>query len=133
MGNDLFAVPAAGDAKTGPLPRSGSACQDIPRALCEVFQRLAGTWGEGSLRTQKAIDNANQEVGRGALDMTPACATGCLSRSRATPRGRVVGQAYTGAYRTAFQQGVMRGECLPLVALMEKLILPPSTYILVSN
>jgi len=38
---------------------------------CLVISDLAGAWGEGSLRIQQAIDNANQEVGRGALDITP--------------------------------------------------------------
>jgi hypothetical protein len=36
-----------------------------------VISDLAGVWGEGSLRIQQAIDNANQEVSRGALDITP--------------------------------------------------------------
>ena len=38
---------------------------------CLIISDLAGAWGEGSLRVQQAIDNANQEVGRGALDITP--------------------------------------------------------------
>jgi hypothetical protein len=42
----------------------------LPNA-CLVISDLAGAWGEGSLRIQQAIDNGNQEVGRGALDITP--------------------------------------------------------------
>lgn len=42
----------------------------LPNA-CLVISDLAGAWGDGSLRIQQAIDNAKQEVGRGALDITP--------------------------------------------------------------
>jgi predicted AAA+ superfamily ATPase len=71
------------------------------------------------LRIQQAIDNANQEVSRGALDITPVRLDSTelypILRSRLFERvpdpaeRRAVGQAYAQAYRTAVQQGVMLG------------------------
>jgi hypothetical protein len=86
---------------------------------CLVISDLAGAWGEGSLRIQQAIDNANQEVGRGALDITPvrldsaelyAILRSRLFESVAGERDRrSVGQAYAQSLRTAVQQGVIPG------------------------
>jgi hypothetical protein len=88
----------------------------LPNA-CLVISDLAGAWGEGSLRIQQAIDNANQEVGRGALDITPVRLDSIelysILRSRLfervadEPERRHIGNAYGEAYRTAVQQGVM--------------------------
>lgn len=88
----------------------------LPNA-CLVISDLAGAWGEGSLRIQQAIDNAKQEVGRGALDITPVRLDStelyAILRSRlfeqvpGDTERRVVCQAYSQAYRTAVQQGVM--------------------------
>src|SRR5437899_9371539 len=84
---------------------------------CLVISDLAGAWGEGSLRIQQAIDNANQEVGRGALDITPVrldsvelysiLRTRLFERVAREPECRAVGHAYAQALRTAVQQGVM--------------------------
>jgi hypothetical protein len=90
----------------------------LPNA-CLVISDLAGAWGQGSLRIQQAIDNANQEVGRGALDITPVRLDSielyAILRSRLFETAaddaerRAVGQAYAQAYRTAVQQSVMPG------------------------
>jgi Protein of unknown function (DUF499) len=86
---------------------------------CLVISDLTGVWGEGSLRIQQAIDNANQEVGRGALDITPVRLDSVelysILRSRLfagvtdEPQRRSVGQAYAQSLRTAVQQGVIPG------------------------
>jgi hypothetical protein len=88
----------------------------LPNA-CLVISDLAGAWGQGSLRIQQAIDNANQEVGRGALDITPVrldstelyaiLRTRLFERVLDEPERRAVGQSYAQAYRIAIQQGVM--------------------------
>src|SRR5262249_28452380 len=84
---------------------------------CLVISDPAGVWGEGSLRIQQAIDNANQEVGRGALDITPVrldsvevyaiLRTRLFEHVAAEPERRAVAQAYAEALRTAVQQGVV--------------------------
>jgi hypothetical protein len=86
---------------------------------CLIISDLAGAWGEGSLRVQQAIDNANQEVGRGALDITPVRLDSvelyAILRSRLFERvaeeavRRSVAQAYARALRVAVQQGVVPG------------------------
>jgi uncharacterized protein DUF499 len=88
----------------------------LPNA-CLVISDLAGAWGEGSLRIQQAIDNANQEVGRGALDITPVrldsielyaiLRTRLFERVANEPERRAIGHAYAQAFRTAVQQGVI--------------------------
>jgi hypothetical protein len=88
----------------------------LPSA-CLVISDLAGAWGEGSQRIQQAIDNANQEVGRGALDITPVRLDSIelysILRSRLfegvadEPSRHSVGQAYAQSLRTAVQQGVI--------------------------
>jgi hypothetical protein len=84
-----------------------------------VISDLAGVWGGGSLRIQEAIDNANQEVSRGALDITPVRLDSVelypILRNRLfecvpdPAERRAVGQAHAQAYRTAVQQSVMPG------------------------
>lgn len=86
---------------------------------CLVISDLAGAWGEGSLRIQQAIDNATQEITRGALDIIPVRLDStelyAILRARLfetipdEASRRAVGQAYATAYRTAVQQGVMPG------------------------
>jgi hypothetical protein len=86
-------------------------------AACLVISDLAGAWGEGSQRIQQAIDNANQEVGRGALDITPVrldsielysiLQSRLFERVADEPHRRAVGQAYAQSLRTAVQQGVI--------------------------
>jgi hypothetical protein len=86
----------------------------LPKA-CLVISDLAGAWGEGSLRIQQAIDNANREVGRGAHHTGAPRQRGALrdpAHAPAGARGRRGGkasdwQAYAEAFRTAVQQGVM--------------------------
>jgi hypothetical protein len=82
-----------------------------------IISDLAGAWGEGSLRVQQAIDNANQEVGRGALDITPVRLDSvelyAILRSRLfervaeEPVRRSVAQAYAQSMAVAVQQGVI--------------------------
>ena len=84
---------------------------------CLLISDLAGAWGEGSLRIQQAIDNASQEIGRGALDITPVRLDSvelyAILRSRLFENvtderdRRSVGQAYAQSLRTAVQQGVI--------------------------
>ena len=86
---------------------------------CLIISDLAGAWGEGSLRVQQAIDNANQEVGRGALDITPVRLDSvelyAILRSRlfetvAEERVRgSVAQSYAQSMAVAVQQGVIPG------------------------
>ena len=86
-------------------------------AACLVISDLAGAWGEGSQRIQQAIDNANEEVGRGALDITPVRLDSIelysILQSRLfegvadEPHRRSVGQAYAQSLRTAVQQGAI--------------------------
>jgi hypothetical protein len=86
---------------------------------CLVISDLAGAWGDGSVRIQQAIDNATQEISRGALDIIPVRLDStelyAILRARLfktipdEPDRRAVGQAYAAAYRTAVQQGVMPG------------------------
>jgi len=88
----------------------------LPNA-CLVISDLAGVWGEGSLRIQQAIDNANQEVGRGALDITPVRLDSvelyAILRTRLfeyvapEPERRTVANAYAESLRTAVQQAVV--------------------------
>ena len=86
---------------------------------CLVISDLSGAWGEGSLRIQQAIDNATQEITRGAVDITPvrldsaelyAILRARLFKSKPSDEDlRAVSHAYAASYRKAVNQGVMPG------------------------